>query len=194
MTESVMGTLTVIVGCMFAEKTTELLRVYRRATRAGKRCLLIKPKIDTRYSEGEIVSHNQDKAHAYVCEQASELLGMIKDYDYMLFDEGQFISDLPEVCEQLLQSGLKVYVAALRSDFRREPFPVVSRLLARANGGIIWATAVCVECGRDATERLLLTSELSEGIGPIGGAEAYAAVCLTCYSRINNRDVKETKN
>ena len=176
-----MGTLTVIVGCMFAEKTTELLRVYRRATRAGKRCLMIKPKMDTRYSECEIVSHNQDKEQAYVCEQASELLEMAQDYDYMLFDEGQFIADLPEVCEQLVQKGLKVYVAALRSDFRREPFPVVSRLLARANGGIIWATAVCVKYGEDATESLLLTSEVSEGVGPIGGAESYAPVCLTCY-------------
>ena len=45
------GALETIVGAMFAGKTSELLKRILWAEHQGKRILVIKPKLDNRYSE-----------------------------------------------------------------------------------------------------------------------------------------------
>jgi len=175
------GTLTMIVGCMFAEKTTELIRLYRRVQRAGRQCIMVKPGKDTRYSKSDVVSHNQESETALVCQNSMEIMDIIGENEYVFFDEGQFFDDLAKTCDLLMQKGIHIYVSALRSDFRRNPFPVVSTLLARANGGIIWLTAVCA-CGKDATESKLIANVDLNGTSEfIGGGESYAPVCLGCF-------------
>ena len=56
------GTLETIVGAMFAGKTSELLKRILWAEHQGKKILVIKPKIDNRYSENLISTHN-DLSH-----------------------------------------------------------------------------------------------------------------------------------
>jgi Thymidine kinase len=55
------GCIEVICGNMFSGKTEELIRRLRRAKIARLDVKIFKPKIDTRYEEGNIVSHNQLK-------------------------------------------------------------------------------------------------------------------------------------
>ena len=55
------GWLEVICGSMFAGKTEELIRRLRRIEYAKKDYIVFKPKIDNRYSEVEVVSHNDSK-------------------------------------------------------------------------------------------------------------------------------------
>ena len=45
------GTLETIVGAMFAGKTSELLKRILWAEHQGKKILVLKPKIDNRYSD-----------------------------------------------------------------------------------------------------------------------------------------------
>ena len=54
------GWLEVICGCMFSGKTEEVIRRLRRAQIAKMSTIIFKPKIDYRYSESEIVSHNKN--------------------------------------------------------------------------------------------------------------------------------------
>ena len=54
------GWLEVICGCMFSGKTEELIRRLRRAQIAKMSTIIFKPKIDSRYSKNEIVSHNKN--------------------------------------------------------------------------------------------------------------------------------------
>ena len=54
------GWMEVICGSMCSGKTEELIRRLRRAQIANMKVQIFKPKIDTRYSEDEIVSHNQN--------------------------------------------------------------------------------------------------------------------------------------
>lgn len=51
--------LTLIVGCMFSGKTTELIRRVERYKIAGKRCLIIRFAKDERYSKTHLVDHNK---------------------------------------------------------------------------------------------------------------------------------------
>ena len=53
------GCIEVICGNMFSGKTEELIRRLRRAKIARLNVKILKPKIDTRYEDGNFVSHIQ---------------------------------------------------------------------------------------------------------------------------------------
>jgi hypothetical protein len=53
------GSLEMIIGPMFAGKSTELLRRMQRHEISGKKCLYIKYSGDTRYSVSNISTHDQ---------------------------------------------------------------------------------------------------------------------------------------
>ena len=53
------GRIEVVCGSMFSGKTEELIRRMRRAQFAKQKVEIFKPAIDTRYSEEEVVSHDQ---------------------------------------------------------------------------------------------------------------------------------------
>jgi thymidine kinase len=52
------GHIELIIGPMFAGKSTELIRRVKRLTISGKRVLNIKYKEDTRYSDDSISTHD----------------------------------------------------------------------------------------------------------------------------------------
>ena len=53
------GSIELILGPMFAGKTTELLRRVQRHSISGKACLYIKYAADTRYDVSRIATHDQ---------------------------------------------------------------------------------------------------------------------------------------
>ena len=53
-----MGAIELIVGPMFAGKTTRLLQRVSEAEAQGLRVLLVKSRKDDRYSDAEVVSHS----------------------------------------------------------------------------------------------------------------------------------------
>ena len=55
------GWIEVICGSMFSGKTEELIRRLKRAEIARQKVKIFKPKIDKRYSDSDIVSHNEQK-------------------------------------------------------------------------------------------------------------------------------------
>ena len=52
------GSLELIIGPMFAWKSTEMLRRVRRHEISGKRCLYVKYAADTRYDISSISTHD----------------------------------------------------------------------------------------------------------------------------------------
>ena len=52
------GWIEVICGSMFSGKTEELIRRLKRAKFANQKVEIFKPRIDVRYSEEEVVSHD----------------------------------------------------------------------------------------------------------------------------------------
>ena len=68
------GWMEVICGSMFSGKTEELIRRLRRAEMAGQSVEIFKPKIDTRYDDVEVVSHNHNKIRSTPVESSNEIL------------------------------------------------------------------------------------------------------------------------
>ena len=58
-TKATRGRIELIMGPMFAGKSTELMRRVRRHKISGKKCLLIKYIADDRYSNDCIATHDQ---------------------------------------------------------------------------------------------------------------------------------------
>lgn len=148
------GRLEVICGPMFSGKTEELLRRVRRSQIARLPTVLVKPAIDTRYAVGDVVSHDKNAMPSVVVEKASDIVNVLevdgRPALVVAIDEAQFFDDdLPRVCSELANKGMRVIVAGLDLDFNGVPFGSMPQLLALAEE-VTKLHAVCVETGRAA--------------------------------------------
>ncbi len=139
---------------MFSGKTEELLRRVRRSQIARLPTVLVKPAIDTRYAVGDVVSHDKNAMPSVVVEKASDIMNELEVEGrpalVVAIDEAQFFDDdLPRVCSELANKGMRVIVAGLDLDFNGVPFGSMPQLLALAEE-VTKLHAVCVETGRAA--------------------------------------------
>ena len=177
------GWVHVICGCMFCGKTDEMLRLLRRFSIAGRRVVLVKPRIDTRSDELTVISRSGATHVALTVDEAAQIEPRVADADIVAIEEGQFFDErLPEVVERVAAAGKQVVVTGLDQDFRAIPFGPMPRLMALADQ-VTKLTAICMVCGEPATR----TQRLIDGkpapsdsplivIGGIGD-ERYEARC-----------------
>ncbi|KAK2949605.1 putative Thymidine kinase [Blattamonas nauphoetae] len=174
----VQGSIELIIGPMFSGKTTELMRRITRHRLARHSCLVIKFKLDTRYSFDKLSSHDRQMCPAIACSRLSEAEDHLKDVQVIGIDEGQFYPDLLQFCETQANAGRIVIISALDGDFQRKRFNDVVDLIPMAES-VVKLTAVCSVCGDSASfsKRIALSSKQQL----IGGMESYQAVCRRCY-------------
>ncbi len=183
-TSSRKGWIEVVVGSMFSGKTEELIRRLRRAQLANQKVMIFKNALDTRYSQTELVSHDEKSIHSIPVSTAKEILAHISDVNVVGIDEGQFFGqDLPEIANYLANSGIRVIVAGLDMDYQGKPFGLIPQLMAIAEY-VTKLHAVCVRCGNLASyshrkinvDDLVLLGELKE----------YEPLCRDCYDTVTN--------
>lgn len=124
------GWIEVVCGSMFSGKTEELIRRLKRAKFAHQRVEIFKPRIDVRYSEEEVVSH----------------------------DANAIRSTPVDVCRRLANNGVRVIVAGLDMDYTGKPFGPMPALMATAEY-VTKVHAICVRCGNLAHHSHRLTSD-----------------------------------
>lgn len=168
------GWMEVICGSMFSGKTEELIRRLRRAEMAGQKVEIFKPKLDTRYAEEEVVSHNQNKIRSTPVESSNEILLLGSTCDVVAIDEAQFFDEgIVEVANQLANSGIRVVIAGLDMDFMGRPFGPMPNLMATAEY-VTKVHAICKRTGNLANYSMR-TSE-SKDLVELGETESYEAV------------------
>ena len=84
------GWIEVITGSMFSGKTEELIRRLKRATIAMQEVEIFKPQIDVRYSEDEVISHDENAIRSTPVSTAGNILLLANDVDVIGVDEAQF--------------------------------------------------------------------------------------------------------
>jgi len=176
------GWIEVVAGSMFSGKTEELIRRLNRAKIAKQKVEIFKPKVDTRYSEEEVVSHNSNAIRSTPVETAANILLLSSDVDVIGIDEAQFFDDgLAEVCNELANQGIRVIVAGLDMDFQGKPFGPIPGLMATAEY-VTKVHAVCMQCGNLAqySHRLSDTDKLVL----LGEKDAYEPLCRVCYGKV----------
>lgn len=180
------GGIEVITGPMFAGKTEELLRRVRRLQFAKKNIVVFKPTIDDRFALNEVVSHDKSRTKSVNIIKPSEIFEHIDaSTDIVAIDEIQFLTeDVLDVVEYMVNSGIKVIVSGLDTDFRGEPFTFMPKLLAKAEY-VLKLSAVCVKCGAPATKTQRIVdgkpAKYHDPIVLIGASESYEARCRYCH-------------
>ena len=177
------GSIEVITGPMFSGKTEELIRRIARAQYAKIPYMMFKPMFDTRYSETEIVSHNNNRIEAKPVMDAKEILGLSLDAEIVGIDEAQFFNDeLVDTCVKLANGGVRVIVAGLDMDYLGKPFQPIPNLMAVADT-VTKLKAICVESGEDApfTHRINVTNVERLMLGEKNAYEPLSRECFVKY-------------
>lgn len=176
------GWVEVICGSMFSGKSEELIRRVRRAQFAKQNIAVFKPKIDNRYSEQSVVSHNGSSFIATPISHSIEILHHIEpDIEIIAIDEVQFFDEgIVRVVQQLADNGHRVIAAGLDQDFRGEPFGQMPALMAIAEQ-VTKLQAVCTICGSPSsrTQRLIdgRPASYHDPVILVGASEAYEPRC-----------------
>ncbi len=179
------GYIEVIAGSMFSGKTEELIRRLKRAKIAKQKIEIFKPKIDTRYSDENVVSHDSNSIHSTPVEKASDILLLASNYEVIGIDEAQFFGDdLIDVCNKLANKGIRVVVAGLDMDFKGQPFGPIPKLFSIAEY-VTKVHAICMRCGSLAqySHRLSKKAELVV----LGEKDEYEPLCRSCFNKAINQ-------
>lgn len=175
------GTIEVVAGSMFSGKTEELIRRLKRARIAKQKVEIYKPAVDVRYSETEVVSHDENAIHSTPVENSANILLLAGDVDVIGIDEAQFFDKgLISVVKQLANMGIRVIIAGLDMDFKGEPFGPIPGLMAVADY-ITKVHAICVRCGSIAQFSHRLSEK--EQVVLVGEKDIYEPLCRSCYNK-----------
>ena len=178
------GSIEVICGSMFSGKTEELLRRLKRAEFSKLTIAVFKPRIDKRYDNQKVVSHDDNTIEAISIENAKDILKLIDQVQVVAIDEAQFFdSELVAVCAKLANSGIRVIIAGLDMDFLGKPFGIMPKLLAIAEH-ITKVHAICTDCRAIANHSFRKNTD--KNLIQIGEKEEYKPLCRDCFSRKMN--------
>ena len=182
------GRIEVVCGSMFSGKTEELIRRMKRAKFAKQKVEIFKPAIDTRYSDVNVVSHDQTAIPSTPVDTSSTILLLSSDIDVVGIDEAQFLDNgLVEVCNELANRGVRVIVAGLDMDFKGIPFGPMPALCAIADD-VTKVHAICVRCGSLAYLSHRLVQNDKRVL--LGEKMEYEPLCRDCYQKA----IKEEAN
>lgn len=141
------GWIEVVCGGMFSGKTEELIRRAKRAHIAGQKVVIVKPTVDNRYSDTDIVSHNESALPGIQVDTADQIILLTSSAKVVCIDEAQFFDDrIVDVATTLANDGKRVIIAGLDMDFEGNPFEPMPQLLAIAEY-VTKLHAICAESG-----------------------------------------------
>ena len=170
----------VICGSMFSGKTEELIRRLRRAEMAGQQVEIFKPKLDNRYADKEVVSHNQNKIKSTPVETPDEILLLGSNCDVVGIDEAQFFDEsIVEIANQLANNGVRVVIAGLDMDYMGRPFGPMPNLMATAEY-VTKVHAICKKTGNLANYSMRTSG--SDDLVQLGETDSYEAVSRKVFT------------
>ncbi len=178
-TDRTAGWIEVVCGSMFSGKTEELIRRLRRAQIARQRIEIFKPAIDARYSDEEVVSHDENALSSVSVNSAEQIILMVGDADVVGIDEAQFFGlELLSTCQELARQGKRVIVAGLDQDYLGNPFEPIPQMMAIAEH-VTKLHAICVVCGAPANHSQRLTDQDERVV--VGAIDVYEPRCRNCF-------------
>ena len=174
------GYLKIIIGPMYAGKSTELIRHIRQYKFLKKNVISINHKINKRYGSDKIITHDKEEVNDCInLEKLSDLL-LISDVfersDVIIIDELQFFKDAFKTVVDFVEKYNKIVICAgLLGDYKRRLFGDIYKLLPYADD-IKHIKALC-SISKDGTEapftkRIINNKEQNL----VGSNEAYISV------------------
>jgi thymidine kinase len=182
------GYLHLILGPMFAGKSTKLFNIIEDLREKNETFLVVKHIIDKRYDSNtnNIITHNQKSID---CMGLDRLLNIIYNEKYInskyiLIDEGQFFPDIIKFIEIALEKDNKhIYITGLNGDSNRKPFYNISKLISIADKIDILHSKCCY-CENKGIFTLRKTCKQKKIL--VGDDKIYKPVCRNHYIQYNN--------
>lgn len=178
-------------GPMNSSKTANLLMVAHNYRAQGKKVVLMKPALDTRFGQTMIVSRaiTTGGIADILVEPEWSNFSIDNDVYCVLVDEAQFLTEKNVEGLRKLAETVPVICYGLRTDYRSYLFPGSKRLMELADS-IEEIKTICVECNRKATMnakfyvqnggKVIVRDGSSEP--DLGAEEKYQPMCWLCYS------------
>ena len=181
------GSLELIIGPMYAGKSTELIRIINRYKCLKKNILVINHSFNNRYNSSNLTTHNKEVIENCIIISKLEEIEinyktLFEEIDVIVIEELQFFEDayffITKWCDK---NGKHLICAGLDGDFERKPFGDILKLIPHAEK-IIKLTALCVKCG-DGTpaifsKRIIKNTDKTL----VGSSEYYTACCRKHYN------------
>ena len=173
------GWIEVVCGGMFSGKTEELIRRAKRAHIAGQNVVIVKPAIDNRYSDTDVVSHNETSLPGITVDTADQIILLTSSAKVVCIDEVQFFDNrIVEVVNTLANDGKRVILAGLDMDFEGKPFEPMPQLLAIAEY-VTKLHAICAESGMIANFSQRVVADENKVL--VGEKDAYEPRARHCF-------------
>jgi thymidine kinase len=192
------GYLEIILGPMFASKTTRLVEIYKQCVFCDISVAVINHSIDNRYDEELLSTHDHIKIPCIKTERLFDLwtdnidmesnienVPRIRDKfkvassSVILINEGQFFPDLEEFVKILLSHDKKIYICGLDGDFERKKFGQILDLIPLCDK-VTKLTSLCSLC-KNGTPGIFSKRISSEKEQTVVGSDNYIPVCRNCY-------------
>lgn len=174
-------------GTMNSSKSANLLMIKHNYEEQNMNVLLIKPAIDTRDSNVEVVSRVGLRAKCKAIEPNDDITNLSwGNYDVLMVDEAQFLT--PKQVDQLynISCSIPVLCFGLLTDAYQHLFPGSQRLIELAES-VEKIKTIC-RCGAAANYNVRFDDKgnyIENGDQVvIGGNEKYKAVCKCCLEKI----------
>ena len=196
------GYLKLILGPMFSGKTSELIALYRRYIRSGRKVMVINYAGDTRYSATDLSTHDKQMIHCYMLNNLKDvysgnyykdkdgneksILEVFNDADVILINEGQFFKDICDtVLEWVEKYDKKVYICGLDGDSNRSLFGNLFCLIPYADD-IVKLNSICASC-KDGTFAPFTKRIIDNSNGAVIqiGSDEYIPVCRKHYLELH---------
>lgn len=192
------GYLEIILGPMYASKTTRLVEIYKQCKFCNISVAVINHSIDNRYDDDLLSTHDKIKIPCIKTEKLFDIwmedisleepvhdIPRINDKlkvvnsQVILINEGQFFPDLFEFVNKLLKYGKEIYVCGLDGDFERKKFGQILDLIPLCDK-VEKLTSLCSLC-KNGTKGIFSMRLTDEKEQTIVGSENYIPVCRSCY-------------
>ena len=180
------GSLELIIGPMYAGKSTELIKKIKIYEILEKNILIVNHSINNRYGSKGISTHDCIKVENSINIESlkdleNDYLTLFQDSEIIIIEELQFFNDaFSKITEWLDLYNKKIIAAGLISDYEKKPFGDVLSLIPHAEE-VIKLNALCKKC-KDGTKACFTKRTSNNGNRiVVGSNECYEAVCRKHY-------------
>lgn len=175
--------LDILMGPMFAGKSSRILSLISRYAALGTPVLVLKHADDIRYRRNELATHDGQTAPCIAIRSFDDLVAEdVLRYKVIIVDEAQFFRRLVPFVEWIVDTlGKHLYLVGLDGDSNRRPFGELLECIPLADR-VERLTAFCRRCANGTPAPFTHRCN-----GPhdqqvlVGGHDRYIALCRECY-------------
>jgi thymidine kinase len=187
--------LEIVLGPMFAGKSSYILSSLRRYEAIGWPVLTITSALDTRYETDAIHSHNHDSHSALSANLLLPILEIntFNEARLIVIEEAQFFKDLYPFVEHAVDvCGKDVLVVGLDGDSERRPFGHIMSIIPLCDK-ITKLTAMCKMCGDGSSAIFTYRKNTNTSVIQVGQTDVYDALCRKHYNKLNGKKTTQTQ-